>query len=436
MKASDVFVPGGQPVVTYVSRAELNLESKLRDYLQEGNRILSVAGPTKSGKTVLIKNVVTNPCLMAGGNIHSLDDFWSSVADHLGAFATETKEKTGGESVTRERQATIGVDVVVHAKAGAANTGESSTGKRQALSRTRNDENLAIERLLELRRTLVIDDFHYLTPDLQRDIVRGLKQPVYDGLRVIISAVPHRSSDAVRAEKEMTGRVEHLRIPPWDPFELQAISTTGFHNLNVVLDLHEQARLAVESFGSPHLMQDFCLQLCKIKNVREEQKTAISLNPFTAYEWERFFRLRAQNMSSAAFESLLSGPTRDNPKPYELADGEKTDAYGVVLRAIAKTGPAAELTLPQITAALKAFAPDSTIPNRAEVRRILKRITKIAKQQLGAELAFEFDATSDRVFISDPFFAFLLRWGDDHQRPASFDLPPIKGEKGGSGFLF
>ena len=53
----------------------------------------------------------------------------------------------------------------------------------------------------------MIDDFHYLSRDVQLAVVRALKELIVAGLRVIALAVPHRGFDVPRVENEMTGRV-------------------------------------------------------------------------------------------------------------------------------------------------------------------------------------------------------------------------------------
>lgn len=117
---------------------------------------------------------------------------------------------------------------------------------------------------------VVIDDFHYVHPAVQLAIVRGLKDPVFDGLGVVFASVPHRAYDAVRVEKEMTGRVTHRNIEPWDDAELTEVARRGFAALKLVDDERRLAeRLARESFASPHLMQDFCRRLCRFHGIAE-----------------------------------------------------------------------------------------------------------------------------------------------------------------------
>lgn len=52
-----VFVAGGQPTVTYVNR-EQNVERDLARAIATPNQIVSLAGPTKSGKTVLCRKIL------------------------------------------------------------------------------------------------------------------------------------------------------------------------------------------------------------------------------------------------------------------------------------------------------------------------------------------------------------------------------------------
>ena len=75
-RRSEVFVAGGQPTVTYNPRPGQGFDQRVRDYLDEKHRILCITGPTKSGKTVLIREVVPNAIRLSGGDMRTIDDFW------------------------------------------------------------------------------------------------------------------------------------------------------------------------------------------------------------------------------------------------------------------------------------------------------------------------------------------------------------------------
>jgi hypothetical protein len=275
MRVGKVFVPGGQPVVTYIAREDLQLEEQVTDYIDERHRFLSLAGPTKAGKTVLVRRVIPNAIWLHGGNIRSLDGFWESIVDKLAAFPTETKERTGEDVTSDEYSAAAGLKIGVEAGGEYRRSDEKTSGKRQAFTRTRGDEMLALEKLGSAERVLVIDDFHYIPSDLQSAIVRGLKAAVFEGLAVVFVAVPHRAFDAVRVEEEMSGRVEHVQIPFWSWDELEAIGSRGFQALNLSVPTREVQQMVRHAFGSPHLMQDLCLQFCNLN----EQESVVPLLP-------------------------------------------------------------------------------------------------------------------------------------------------------------
>lgn len=53
-----MFTPGSFPVHTYVDRQDKGIEERLSDALETVGTIVTLAGPSKSGKTVLVERVV------------------------------------------------------------------------------------------------------------------------------------------------------------------------------------------------------------------------------------------------------------------------------------------------------------------------------------------------------------------------------------------
>jgi hypothetical protein len=410
-RVGDVFVPGGLPAVTYVAREALRLERLVNDYIDEGLKILSVSGPTKSGKTVLVRKAVPELMELSGGDLKSVSGFWTAVVDQLGAFPEVSKEITSEDSEAKTREGSGGLKVpIAEASLRRGTTSVATDSRRHTIGRSRPHQLVAKEGLNKRRDELVlfVDDFHYIRPDVQLDIVRGLKQLVFDGLRVVFASVPHRAFDAVRIEKEMTGRVEQLPIPLWDRSELEVIAARGFRELNVRGEDDDIGRLAREAFQSPHLMQDFCLQYCKANEVRATVEEELSLQP--PADWDEFFKGRAPIASKLAFDLLAKGPPRTDRIPRKLKDGTETDIYGAVLAAIAWTGPVTELPYDQLRTALREVLAGD-LPQLHEVTRVLLVMSKIAREKLEGEPVVDYDEDYQTLHISDPFFAFYLRWG-------------------------
>lgn len=102
MKVQQVFTPNDTPTVTYVDRSEHKLEPTLRDYCNTPNIVVSLSGPSKSGKTVLIKKVVSEDLLISvvGAGISSADNLWERVLHWMGTPTETTETKVSGGEVS------------------------------------------------------------------------------------------------------------------------------------------------------------------------------------------------------------------------------------------------------------------------------------------------------------------------------------------------
>jgi hypothetical protein len=349
-----------------------------------------------------------NPLWLSGGVLSSIDDFWAAVADELGV-ATEVG-MDGGLSHTESGKWTGELNLGA-AKGGRAKDQSVTRDRRMSERSSRSPSSASRRKLREdPDHVLIIDDFHYVPSAVQLEIVRGMKDLVFDGVGFIVAAVPHRAYDVVRVEKEMTGRVAQLEVGFWGPRDLKQIASAGFAALNVVVSDALVQRLVDECFQSPHLMQEFCRQLCSGAAIVETCATPTGIGE---PDWDTFFAQLAPGTSKAAFDLLARGPRqRSDRKVRKLRDGNETDIYGAVLRAIAATGPLTELKYEQLRGALRSvLAATDDPPQKHEVTRVLDEMTKIAREQIDGEPVVDYDAELATLYISDPYFAYWLRWG-------------------------
>lgn len=411
-RVAEVFVAGGQPRVTYVPRSALELEDKVREYLDTKHKVLSISGPTKTGKTVLVRSVIPrdHAFWISGGQLENSEELWERILEQGGGFTeiTESDNDTSAEERGREFDASAKVfDFGGGAKSVYKEQTQKSTGK----ARTRNvsPQVAAVSVLMESGKPLIIDDFHYLPQDVQLRIVRSLKEPVFDGLPVIFLAVPHRAYDTVRVEREMTGRVAQVEIPFWSTEELKEIARKGFQALKLSVPADVIERLAMEAFSSPHLMQDFCGALCRANGIAQTQEEVTPLD--APKDWDAFFRSRASGTAKAAFDRLAIGPRqRTDRVARTLRNGESCDIYTAVLLAIARTGPLTELKYEEIRGGLRDILADAA-PQAHEITRVLDQMARIAKEEIEGEPVVDWDKEYSTLHISDPFFAYYLRWG-------------------------
>lgn len=413
-KYTEVFVPGGFPRYTYNPRLSLQIESKVRQVLDNLCKLVTVTGHTKSGKTVLVRNVLPreDAIWIDGGGIGQEDDFWHTVIAQLDLFQTTETSESRESSAEFSAKGSMGANFfVAKGEAEVGGSLASTRGKGDSRSRTVSARVTALTGLRKAKVPVVVDDFHYLPRDLQGGLVRALKPLIFDGHPVVIIAIPHRRYDTVKVEKEMTGRILPVEIPSWTRTELDFIPETGFQMLKGSMSAAVTSRLANESIGSPHLMQEFCRAICRTHGIDDSfGRRSADLGD---RELQRVFAETAETIGRPIFEKLAKGPRQRSDRiPRALKGGGEVDIYGLVLHALAHLRPdLVTLEYEDLRVAIRAVSAQDA-PQLQEVARVLKHMSDIAATDQSSTPVIDFDEVEKRLHITDPFFAFYLRWGN------------------------
>lgn len=409
----EIFVPGGFPRHTYNPRPTLQLELRLAEVRQNLCKLATVTGHTKSGKTVLTRKIFPREeCVwIDGGLVGEERDLWDLVIEQLELFqSNQTQAQTEIIGTVSAKAGAEGSIFVAKASTEFAGSLSGKNASGEAATQSLTSRVAALQGLRESMRPLVIDDFHYLAKELQGNVVRALKQLIFDGLPVVVIAIPHRRYDAMKVEREMTGRVFPIQIPAWDGEELAFIPRTGFGLLNHVVDGTIRDRLVSESIGSPHLMQDFCRTLCKrqqLKAAGQQEALTVAVDELNAV-----FGDVAETIGRPIFEKLARGPRQRSDRMIrKLRDGNTVDIYGLVLHALAHIRPGLiTLEYEDLRSAIREVSAHE-IPQLHEVARVLKHMASIAATDESSTPVIDFEEAEKKLHITDPFFAFYLRWG-------------------------
>jgi hypothetical protein len=391
----EVFVVGGLPTITYYARPAFELEGAITEYLADRHSFLSLSGPTKSGKTVLLKTVVAGALWVSGGRTRSMDDVWGSLADSLGLFPDESLADSIADGSVGTRSGRAGVAVL----GGEISHSETQDATRSSgRQRRRPLQDTVAEALRETRGVVVVDDFHYMTRPTQTAFIQAFRDLVFDGVGAILASVPHRRDDAVRAEVDVVGRVERIDIPPWEHDELATIGQVGFEALHLPVVTNVIDRLVSQSLSSPYLMQSHCRRLARSGDTATEPG-------------DEFFRTSPIATERAAYLRLVRGPhARTDRLERRFADGSTGDIYQAVLRAIAATGPRPLLRYEELRQALSEVL-DEDPPQRNQVTYTLEQLARIAREEIDGEPVLDWDGELALLNVVDPFFAYFLRWG-------------------------
>jgi hypothetical protein len=206
----------------------------------------------------------------------------------------------------------------------------------------------------------------------------------------------------------MTGRIEDIEVPSWSLEELELIPSAGFPLLNARLAPGIGRQLALQAYGSPHLMQEFCQRRALQEGLTETSQSKVTISSVD----DDLYHQAAEGTGKVIYDKLSKGPRqRSDRLQRALSEGGTADIYGVVLKALSVLAPGLEtVEYEQLRAAIRQVL-DETPAQAHEVTRVLERMAEIAASDEASTPVIDWEKEEQRLHITDPFFAFYLKWG-------------------------
>lgn len=388
LKAENVFKPGAFPEYTYVSRnsenTEISYELRLKQALRTAGCLTSIIGPSKMGKTILCERVIglDNIVEISGADFNENTDFWATMAAKVGL-------PYRGE-ITTERLTNEG-----------ANQESDGTREMYVLSKDK-----VIEFYIKNNKVLVIDDFHYASPQMQIKMAQQLKDAIRRELKVVVVFLPHRADDAIRQNADLSGRLSLINIEKWKKEDLKKIALKGFDKLNICIEDSIAEKLAVECLTSPQLMQYICLSICTLLEDEEEQTINEQL-------LEQAYRFTTVNFNYADVVSVMSkgpNPRGQQRKHYKTITGKELDLYGLIVESLAKNPPLMEIDFDTFYNRIIQLI--NTTDLKIDKQTVKNHLNNLQGVLDGKEEIYQAIEWKDgTLYVLDPLFLFYLRWG-------------------------
>lgn len=105
----EVFIPGGFPTITYISRTEKQLEERVSAAKDNLSKLVVVTGATKSGKTVLVDKVFPQEkaIWIDGGIVNDEDSFWELIVEQADLYTEKKIIEQGATSAIISTEGTV-----------------------------------------------------------------------------------------------------------------------------------------------------------------------------------------------------------------------------------------------------------------------------------------------------------------------------------------
>ncbi len=416
MKAKDVFTPGRFPTVTFVEDHLTEKKKLLEDTLDAGSMLISISGPSKSGKTVFVEQCLgkQNLIQITGAGAKSAADLWMRVFDIIGTPISKTE--TLGSSIAGSISAKGSVEggvIIAKGKAELSGTGTYITQSSGTEGQAIDHLQLLIKELSQSDFVIFIDDFHYVPREVQREVAQHIKEAIRNGVKFICASVPYHSDDVLRGNPDLRGRVLSIDFDYWKSDVLEKIAYKGFYELNIVHRALMIKRLATEAAGSPQLMQYLCLNACYALDIRERPTDPIDFFDNQSL-LEKICRQTALSADyGSVVEKMKEGPkTRGSDrKIHTTTAGWQGDVYRLLVKSLS-------LDPPQLTFRYQALL-DRILticigdpPSGSSITSACYQTASIVNYAVGEKIV-EWDSNNDVFDIRDPYLLFYLRWSDD-----------------------
>lgn len=260
--------------LNYVERVDV--DKKFRDNLGRDKHI-TIFGSSKQGKTCLRKHCLnTNEYVVVQcSNRWDLSDLNSNILKRAG-YELEVSSKTSISG-----NAKIIASIKSHFGIGEANIGselENTKGQETVYSQLEldvDDVNDVIAALNEIGfdKKIVLEDFHYLKSEVQKDFAIELKAFHENSkLCFIIVGVWLDENKLVIYNGDLTGRVISVNADLWSEREMRQVIEKGAELLNIKFDEVFIEELIQKSSENIYLVQEVCHRACKDNNINETQQ--------------------------------------------------------------------------------------------------------------------------------------------------------------------
>lgn len=419
-RLDDVFgVARGLPL-NYVVRD--SVDGSLVDALAREQHIV-IYGSSKQGKTCLRKyNLKDHEYIVVTcSNKWTLAQLHSAILKAAGYVieGTTTRAVSGETKISAKLGMGFNffgnkVDASVGADAADGTKTEMST---QPMELDPADVNDIINALLiaQCSHFVVLEDFHYLPEDTQKDFAVALKAFHEDSAYCfIVVGVWRDQNRLVQQNGDLTGRVVAIDADKWTGDELDSVIEQGEALLNIKFDDDFKEHLLDGCFDSIYVVQESCRKACESAGVFQRQKhraivggnaidlikSAVDAHSARYNGFIINFSIGFQTSTLEMYRWLLWPVLKA-----DVADLERGLKYGDLRLAIDERHPEAPINPGNITQALLSTA--SLQVGKMAIKPII----------------LDYDQTNRRLNVVDRSFLIWLQHQDRNELLALAELP-------------
>lgn len=434
MKLEQVFGVSRDQVATYIEREAV--DNALTIALKESRQII-IYGSSKQGKTSLLHRHVhaeKRVTVHCGPTTTAEDIYRSLLRQRDVEIVTERSSATSREMGT-SISAKFTAMIPFFGEGSAETKGEVKAGTKQDEKRKAIEFNLAnAQDVGELLHQIegagvifhVLENFHYLTDDVQRQMAFDLRTFEEMGLRFVILGVWRERNRLVQYNGDLQDRIAEVPVEPWDVPDFQRIVDVGSDLLRVKFSSDVCTRVFTEAHGSVAVVQELLKKVCEQAGITESipsHEPELNLADLTQLQnaidgkVAEYAARHVRSLESIAAGSRVRRATEESAAlflPYHLVRVMVHRTYNELKDGIERK------TLQQLIQD-KHKTPDNV--RTSDVTGMLSRLAALQANQNIVPPLFDFDPGTRRVKVVDSTLYFFIDNCDPEEVMAEIPHP-------------
>ncbi len=237
-----------------------------------------IYGSSKQGKTCLRKHCIDSKdqINIQCSNKWDVKEINTAILKKAGYEVTLSEEKT----ISGTQKIKASISAKLQGIGGSASSETSVSGSKTETTRDLEldptDVNDIIQALEEINfdKYIVLEDFHYLPVETQKDFAIELKAfHEASPFCFIVVGVWLEENRLIVLNGDLTGRVISVNADDWNHNQLRRVIEKGENILNVKFNLNFKDELIKNCFESVYVVQECCREVCVDEGVSETQKS-------------------------------------------------------------------------------------------------------------------------------------------------------------------
>ncbi|MEZ4703952.1 MAG: hypothetical protein R3A11_01935 [Bdellovibrionota bacterium] len=435
LRLENVFGVSKDQVLSYVEREEV--DGLFAEALQSDKQIV-VYGASKQGKTSLVdkhlpykQNIVVSLTPK-----FTLTDIYKSVLRSSGIDIETMSQKSMCTSNQAAVEANLQAKVPTLLDSGVSGSLQQVNSETETKSIKSIDLNLELPNdiafvlnKIHSKKIIVLENFHYLKEEVQKEFAYDLRSFQELGVRFIILGVWREKNRLIQFNGDLLDRIFEIPVEPWEKEDFKKVAQIGSEKLNISIANDFLDQLIDDAFDSIGVVQELLKSVCEKSSIKNRQTKQVEIVDIKILEQAKSEKVHSYGSRHLrALEAIAEG--RKNAKNTKSDDLKTMPLYLPYYTVKAFL----DFDFNEVVAGIKRSKLESKIKSfhhrRDDVRasdmsNLLYNFATLQSEKQIKPPIFDFDKTTQMLRVIDSTFYFFLRNSDKNEILGTIPNPTI-----------